>query len=198
MRKKSEIANHRRQVPSGLGRRASLPPRAYAGEFLLAHLVAFHYAILHPIPGGDGFHDFRSFATRTASPRKAVHTFHCRRREIVHIACRARRAQASMREKVWGSENFLDTSDGFLETRAALPHSQNESVGASFCRGRPVGCLGKTKLFAFQPTALNLGEFGCSRLAVSRHLRRWLVQDPASSIQPCFCQRHKLTKGRNT
>lgn len=198
MRKDGAIGHHCRHVPPGSRRSACLPSRPHAGEFPLAHLVAFHYAILHPIPGGDGFHDVRSFATRTASPRKAVHTFHCRRREIVHIACRARRAEASMREKVWGSENLLDTSDGFLETRAALPHFQNESVGASFCRGRPVGCLGKAKLFAFQPTAPNLREFGCSRLAVSRHLRRWLVQDPASSIQPCFCQGHKLTKGRNT
>src|SRR5881628_2241288 len=121
MRKKSEIANHRRQVPSGLGRRASLPPRAYAGEFLLAHLVAFHYAILHPIPGGDGFHDFRSFATRTASPRKAVHTFHCRRREIVHIACRARRAQASMREKVWETKVFLTPATVFLRQEPLYP-----------------------------------------------------------------------------
>lgn len=168
------------------------------GEFRVAHLVAFQHAIHHTVSGGDGFHDLRADDAPAVSPRTSAHAFHCRRREIVHIACRARRALASMREKVWGSENLLDTSDGFLDTRAALPHSQNKSVGASFCRGRPVGCLGKTKLFAFQPTALNLGEFGCSRLAVSRHLRRWLVQDPASSIQPCFCQGHKLTKGRNT
>src|SRR5207249_12130420 len=105
MQKTSEIANHRRQVASGLGRRASLPPRAYDREFLLAHLVAFHYAILHPIPGGDAFHDFRSFATRTASPRKAVHTFHCRRREIVHIACRARRPSVDARKSL-GKRKF--------------------------------------------------------------------------------------------
>lgn len=164
MRKDGAIGHHCRHVPPGSRRSACLPSRPNAAEFPLAHLVAFHYAILHPIPGGDGFHDVRSFATRTASPRKAVHTFHCRRREIVHIACRARRALASMREKVWGSENLLDTSDDFLETRAALPHSQNKSVGASFCRGRPVGCLGKTKLL---PSSQPRSIWGNSAVAAS-------------------------------
>jgi hypothetical protein len=49
------------------------------GKFSLAHVVAFQHAIFHPIFSGDGIYHFRNSATSTASPRKALHSFHCPR-----------------------------------------------------------------------------------------------------------------------
>ena len=54
MREKSEITHHCRQVPSGFGRRPRLPPRADAGDFPLAHVVALQYTIFFSIFSGDG------------------------------------------------------------------------------------------------------------------------------------------------
>ena len=33
---------------------------ADAGEFPLAHMVAFQHAILHTLPGSDGLHDLNA------------------------------------------------------------------------------------------------------------------------------------------
>ena len=77
--KRAKIAHHRRQVPSGLGRRAGLSFGADAGEFSLAHVVAFQHAILHPVSGGDGFHDLRAGDAPAVSPRTSAHAFHSRR-----------------------------------------------------------------------------------------------------------------------
>ena len=52
--KTSEDTHHCRQVSSGPGRRTGLSPRADAGEFPLAHVVAFQYAIFFSIFSGDG------------------------------------------------------------------------------------------------------------------------------------------------
>ena len=77
--KRAKIAHHRRQVPSGLGRRAGLSSGADAGEFPLAHVVAFQHAILHAISGGDGFHDLGADDAPAVSPRTSAHAFHYRR-----------------------------------------------------------------------------------------------------------------------
>src|SRR5438045_8491885 len=78
MRKTSEIADHRRQVPSGFGRRASLSSGTDAGKFPLAHMVAFQYPILHPIRGSHGLHDVGAGDAPAASPRTSTHAFHSR------------------------------------------------------------------------------------------------------------------------
>src|SRR5436189_2752239 len=78
MWKTSEIAHHSGQVPSGPGRRASLPARSDAGEFSLAHVVAFQHTICRPIPGGDGIHQHANFNPSAMSPRESAHAFyHC-------------------------------------------------------------------------------------------------------------------------
>jgi len=78
MRKKSKITHHRRQVPSRPGRRAGMSSGADTGEFSVAYMVAFQHAILHPISGGDGFHDLRGRDAPAISPRKTAHAFHSR------------------------------------------------------------------------------------------------------------------------
>jgi hypothetical protein len=45
MGKKSEIAHHRGQIPSGLGRHPGMSFGANVGKFCLAHVVAFQHAI---------------------------------------------------------------------------------------------------------------------------------------------------------
>src|SRR5438067_4649021 len=79
MRENSELAHYHRYVLSGVGTSACLPSRAHSTEFSLAYLVAFQHAIFHPVSSCHGIHHFRNFATPTASPREAVHTFHARR-----------------------------------------------------------------------------------------------------------------------
>ena len=79
MRKNGKGANPRRYVPPGSGRNACLPSCPDCAKFPLAHLVAFQHEIFHAVFSCDGIHNFGSFATPTASPRTAVHAFHCRR-----------------------------------------------------------------------------------------------------------------------
>ena len=63
---------------------------AEAGEFSLAHVVAFQHTILHPIPGGNGIHDVGTGDASTISPRKSAHTFHSRwPKEMMHT-CHSR------------------------------------------------------------------------------------------------------------
>src|SRR5215831_1220899 len=76
MRKDRDVARYHRYVLSGVGRSGGLPSCAESTEFPLAHLVAFQHAILHPVSGSFGFHNFRNFAAPTAPPRQAVHSFH--------------------------------------------------------------------------------------------------------------------------
>jgi hypothetical protein len=91
MREKSEITHHRRQVPSGLGRRAGVSPGPDAGEFPLAYVVAFQHAICHPIPGGDGIHQHANFNAPTVPPRKSLHSVYHRRAAIARAAWRWRK-----------------------------------------------------------------------------------------------------------
>ena len=68
-----------------------MSPGADAGEFSLAHVVAFQHAILHTIFGGDGFHDLKADDTRAVSPRTRAHTFYSRRKAIIRTAWRQRK-----------------------------------------------------------------------------------------------------------
>ena len=68
--KRAKIAHHRRQVPSGPGRRAGMSLGADTGEFYLAHVVAFQHAVLHTISRSHGVHDDRNFNASAISPRK--------------------------------------------------------------------------------------------------------------------------------
>src|SRR4030095_8850821 len=79
MWEKSEITHHRRQVPSGFGRRAAMSSGTDAGKFSLAYVVAFQHAILHTIPSGDGFHDLGAGNAPAVSSRTSAHAFHYRR-----------------------------------------------------------------------------------------------------------------------
>src|SRR5436190_11587804 len=79
MREKSEITHNRRQVPSGPGRRACVSPGADGGEFPLAHMVAFQYAIFQTVSGGNGIHDLGAGDAPAVSPRTSTHAFHSRR-----------------------------------------------------------------------------------------------------------------------
>jgi hypothetical protein len=52
---------------------------ADAGEFPLAHVVAFQHTILYTVFGGNGIHDLGAGDTPAVSPRTCAHAFHSRR-----------------------------------------------------------------------------------------------------------------------
>src|SRR4051812_43878025 len=79
MRKTGEIAHHCRQIASRLGRRTGMSSGGEAGEFSLAHMVAFQYAILHPVSSGDGIDDLRTDHAPAVASRKSAHPFYDRR-----------------------------------------------------------------------------------------------------------------------
>jgi hypothetical protein len=79
MRKNGAAACYHRHVLSGFGRIGDLPSRTNSAEFPVAHVVAFQHTIIFSVSGGNGIRHFRGFATPTASPRKTVHAFYCRR-----------------------------------------------------------------------------------------------------------------------
>src|SRR6266446_3978798 len=83
MRKKSEITHYRRQVPSGLGRRAGISLCANARKFPLAYVVAFQYAILHTVSGGNGFHQLGAGDAPTVASWTSAHALHPRRTAII-------------------------------------------------------------------------------------------------------------------
>src|SRR5919108_2908904 len=84
MRKKSDVTDHCRQVPSRPRRRAGMSSGADAREFFLAHLVAFQHPILYSIPRGDGFHRDRNFNARAISSRKSPQAFYHRRPKMTN------------------------------------------------------------------------------------------------------------------